>query len=231
LDSIFIFVENAIHGSPLLVLSTSFLWGILSVLLSPCHLACIPLIVAFIKEQKNMTIKYAFNLSIMFSLGILVTIALLGVVTVSLGRIAGDLGRNLDYFVAFIFIFVGLYLIGVIPINFNVIDANKYKKKGILAAFLFGLFFGIALGPCTFAYMAPIIAVSFKEATRNIYYSFSILILYGLGHCLIIALAGTFSEYVFMFTKWNNSSKATNIVKIICGILIIIAGIYSIYKI
>jgi len=39
------------------------------------------------------------------------------------------------------------------------------KRKGMLAAFILGLVFGIALGPCTFAYMAPMLAVTFKVAS------------------------------------------------------------------
>ena len=38
------------------------------------------------------------------------------------------------------------------------------KRKGLLAAFMLGLVFGIALGPCTFAYMAPMLGVTFKLA-------------------------------------------------------------------
>jgi len=37
------------------------------------------------------------------------------------------------------------------------------QRKGLLAAFLLGLVFGIALGPCTFAYMAPMLAVAFRS--------------------------------------------------------------------
>jgi cytochrome c biogenesis protein CcdA len=38
------------------------------------------------------------------------------------------------------------------------------KRKGLLASFVLGLIFGVALGPCTFAYMAPMLAVTFKVA-------------------------------------------------------------------
>ena len=38
----------------------AFVWGILSILLSPCHLSSIPLIVGFIDEQGRMSTKRAF---------------------------------------------------------------------------------------------------------------------------------------------------------------------------
>jgi cytochrome c-type biogenesis protein len=37
----------------------------------------------------------------------------------------------------------------------------------VLAAFVLGLVFGVALGPCTFAYMAPMLGVTFRLASSN----------------------------------------------------------------
>ena len=54
------------------------------------------------------------------------------------------------------------------------------KRKGMLAAFILGLVFGMALGPCTFAYMAPMLAVTFKVAATNLLYG--ILLLAALRH-------------------------------------------------
>ena len=53
----------AVEGAPAIAMGAAVLWGILSILLSPCHLASIPLIVGFIDEQGNITTRRAFWLS------------------------------------------------------------------------------------------------------------------------------------------------------------------------
>ena len=44
---------------------------------------------------------------------------------------------------------------------------KQTKAKGLLAALILGLLFGIALGPCTFAYMAPVLGIVFQTAQTN----------------------------------------------------------------
>ena len=141
----------------------------------------------------------------------------------------GDVGRYGNYFVAFIFFLVGLYLLDVIPAPWSGPANIAMKQKGLLAALILGLVFGIALGPCTFAYMAPMLAVTFKLASTNLLYGIILLAVYGLGHCSVIVLAGTSTELVQKYMNWNERSKGTVILKKTCGILILIAGLYLIY--
>jgi cytochrome c-type biogenesis protein len=229
MERLFIALTHAVEGSPLIALAASFLWGILSIILSPCHLASIPLIVGFVDEQGRITTRRAFAISLLFGVGILITIGAIGAVTAALGRMMGDIGRWGNYFVAVIFFLVGLHLIGVIPMPWSGADASGYKRKGLWAALILGLLFGVALGPCTFAYMAPMLAVTFRTASTNLLYGIGLLLAYGLGHCSVLVLAGTFTEVIQHYLNWTERSKGTAIVKIICGILVILGGAYMIY--
>jgi len=230
MESLFIALSNAVTGTPLIALSAALLWGILSVVLSPCHLASIPLIVGFIDGQGPMTTRRAFLISNLFAVGILITIALIGVITAAAGRMMGDLGPWANWFVAGIFILVGLHLLDFIPMPWSGPGGVGMARKGMLAAFLLGLIFGIALGPCTFAYMAPMLAVAFSQAADNMVYAASLLLAYGLGHCAVIVLAGTFTEVIQHYLDWNEKSKGTLILKKICGILVIAGGAWLIYS-
>src|SRR4030042_2685457 len=116
--SVFTWLSNALYSAPYIALTASFVWGVLSIVLSPCHLASIPLIVGFIDQQGKMSTKRAFVLAALFSLGILMTIALIGLVTGMLGRILGDVGRLGNYFVAGIFFIVGLFLLDILSLPF-----------------------------------------------------------------------------------------------------------------
>jgi cytochrome c-type biogenesis protein len=99
------------------------------------------------------------------------------------------------------------------------------KRRGALAAFILGLVFGIALGPCTFAYMAPVIGVTLRFAAT---YGALLLLFYGLGHCSVIVFAGTFTEVVQHYLNWNERSRGAVILKKVCGALVILGGVYLI---
>lgn len=224
---LFTVLTRAVEGAPAIAIGASILWGILSIILSPCHLASIPLIVGFINGQGDITPKRAFWFSALFASGILVTIAVIGIVTSLMGRLMGDIGPWGNYLVAGIFIVIGLHLLGVIPLPFTSKAAQvDYKKKGLVAALVLGLVFGIALGPCTFAYMAPMLAVTFTVASTNFFYGIILLLCYGVGHCSVIVAAGTSTEIVQHYLKWDESSRMTVVARRICGLLVILAGVY-----
>jgi cytochrome c-type biogenesis protein len=230
LEQLWINLTKAVEGSAFVALSASFVWGVLSVVLSPCHLSSIPLIVGFISEQGILTIRRAFGISALFGLGILITIAMIGVATAAMGRIMGDVGRYGNYAVAVIFFLVGLHLLDIIPMPFSGPGGVGMKRRGLLASFILGLVFGIALGPCTFAYMAPMLAVSFKVAATNWVYAILLLAMYGFGHCSVIVAAGTSTEVVERYLRWNEKSDGAVIVKKVCGALVLLGGIYLIYS-
>ena len=166
-------------------MGAAFVWGILSIILSPCHLASLPLIVGFISGQGRVSTARASGIATLFAVGILITIAVIGAITAAAGRMMGDVGRWGNYFVAAIFFLVGLHLLGVIPMPWSGPGQVNMKRKGLLAAFILGLVFGIALGPCTFAYMAPMLGVTFK-LVQTLVYGASLLLAYGVGHCSVI---------------------------------------------
>lgn len=231
LDSIFITLYEAMMGAAWLAVLASLGWGILSILLSPCHLSSIPLIVGFISSQGKMTVGRTFSISLVFSLGILITIALIGVITASLGRLMGDLGSFGNYFVALIFFIVGLHLLDIIKIDWNNSVLKKTKTKGLLAALILGLLFGLALGPCTFAYMAPVLGVVFQTAQTDYIFSIILLAAFGIGHCGVIVSAGTLTGKVQKYLNWSEGSKSILWVKRICGVLVILGGVYLIYTV
>ena len=229
MEQLFTVLSHAVEGAAGIAMSAAFVWGILSILLSPCHLASIPLIVGFIDQQGQITTKRAFAISLLFAAGILITIGVIGGITAAAGRMLGDVGRYGNYFVAMIFFVVGLYLLDVIRLPMPGAAQPGMKRKGMLAALILGLVFGVALGPCTFAYMAPMLGVTFKLAATHLSYGILLLLLYGAGHCSVIVLAGTFTEVVQHYLNWNEKSKGAVILKKVCGGLVLLGGLYLIY--
>ncbi len=224
-------LSMALYSSPVIALSAAFLWGVLSVLLSPCHLASIPLIVGFLDGQKDMNTRKAFKLSAFFTLGILAMMAIIGLITGLLGRMLGNIGTWVEPAVGVVFLFMAFFIADILKMpSFISGGIGQKTGKGIWAALGMGFLLGIALGPCSFAFMAPILGIVFTAAGTQLVFALSLVLAYIIGHCLVIILAGTFAGAVQTYLHWTSNSKGTKIVRIICGILIFVAGLYLIFK-
>lgn len=225
--TLFEWLSMSLESTAAIAFIASFAWGILSIILSPCHLSSIPLVVGFIDGQGRVPVKRAFILATLFSAGILITIGSIGAITGLMGRMLGDIGPYGNYIVAVILLIVGLYLLEIVNIPFlNPSFHTAFKMKGLLASFILGLVFGVALGPCTFAYMAPMLGLVFRIASANFVYAMTLILFYAVGHCSVIILAGTFTGAVQEYLNWNEKSKGAVILKKVCGILVISGAIY-----
>jgi len=227
---LFTALSHAIEGAPLIAIAASFIWGILSIILSPCHLTSIPLIIGYLSNQRELSTKKAFHLSIVFSIGILISIAVIGGITAAAGRLLGDVGIIGNYIVAIVFLIFGLNLIGILPLNFPGLGTLKSQQKSYFSVLSLGLVFGLALGPCTFAFMAPMLGIVFNLTTKNLPYGLALLSAFAFGHCAVIIAAGTSTRLVQQITKWDDQSKGITIIRKICGILVLLGGIYLVYS-
>lgn len=230
MEAIFIYLYEALYGNIYLIVLGSFLWGVASILLSPCHLTSIPLIVGYLNGNEKLSLKRTFYHALIFSSGILLSILIIGLITSYSGRMLGDLGIWGNLFLSLFFIFFGLILLDLFSLP-NFIDTSilsKFKKQNFLSSFLIGFIFGIGLGPCTFAFMAPMLGVIFQASSENLSSGIMMLILFALGHSLTIAIAGTFVQFVEKILKVSQDSKKILYIRRACGILVIIAGLYNI---
>jgi cytochrome c-type biogenesis protein len=230
MTKLFSALSHALEGAPFIAIGASFIWGMLSIILSPCHLTSIPLIIGYLSNQKELSTKKAFHLSIVFSIGILISITVIGGITAAAGRILGDVGKIGNYIVALVFLIFGLNLLGILPLNLPGLSSLKSQRKGYLSVLSLGLVFGLALGPCTFAFMAPMLGIVFSLTAKNLPYSLILLSAFAIGHCSVIIAAGTSTRLVQQITKWDEQSKGFTITRKICGILVLLGGIYLVYS-
>jgi len=226
MEQLFISLTDAMTGAPALALAAAFAWGVLSIVLSPCHLASIPLIVGFLQGGGTVSPRRAAGLSSVFALGILLSIALIGALTAAAGRILGDLGSWGNYVVAVVFFVFGLHLLEVLPLPDSWRAVPNQPRRGVLGAFFFGFIFGVALGPCTFGFMAPVLGVTFSMAKTAPVFAFGVLALFGLGHCFVIGLAGVSSNWVQRWLNWQENTLGAKWLRRACGVLVIAAGCY-----
>jgi cytochrome c-type biogenesis protein len=209
-----------------IALAASFGWGIVSVILSPCHLASIPLVVGYLSAQGKSGLKHPLLLSFAFAVGILASIAVIGIVTAALGRMLGDVGIWGSIIVAGVFFLVGLYLMELIHIPWGGFATGTPAARGWTGALLLGFLFGIGLGPCTFAFLAPVLGLVFTLASANLLQAVALLGAFSLGHCSVIVLAGGAAAMVQRYLKWTEGSPGARIVKKSAGALVFLAGVY-----
>jgi len=229
LDSVFSELTDAMAGAPAVALAAAFAWGVLSIVLSPCHLASIPLLVGYLQGGAPVRPRRAAGLAVLFAVGILLSIALIGLLTAAAGRMLGDLGAWGNYAVAAVFLVFGLHLLDVLPLPEAWRPAPGQPRRGALGAFLFGFVFGVALGPCTFGFMAPVLGVTFGMAKTAPIFAFGVLLLFGLGHCTVIGLAGGSSTWVQRWLDWQNGTPGAKWLRRTCGVLVLLAGGWLLY--
>jgi cytochrome c-type biogenesis protein len=207
-----------------IAIGAAFLWGVCSVVLSPCHVASVPLAIGYVNGKGRMLPKTAFLLSLAFGFGILVSIAAVGGITAGLGRMLGDVGE-LKYVLAVVFAAVGLWLIGVIRLpELRKRQGDRAQGRGAAGAIGLGLVFGLALGPCSFGFMMPLLVVAFRNSASHPVGAAALIGAYALGHTGVIIVAGTFANLVQRWLDWNECSAGTKILRIVCGVLVILAG-------
>lgn len=190
LDQVFITVNQWITGGTVLAAAGCFIWGMISVLLSPCHMASIPLIVGYVGGQDKMVNpRQAGIYSVLFTTGLFLTIAIIGIICALLGRMLGDVGNYWQILIGAILIWVSLGMLGVEKCSMSGSLLYRLKVKGLTGAFILGLAYGILSGSCTFGFIAPILAVITVQ--EQVMTGIILIILFAIGHCLPIVIAGS----------------------------------------
>ncbi len=221
---------NAFSASFLLAAPAALVWGVLSVALSPCHLSSVPLVVAYMSGGAELpTGRRALVISSAFALGILGSIALVGGLTAAAGRMLGDVGRAGNWVLAAVFAAVGLNLMGVLPLpSFGATPAAT-RRRGVPGALLLGLVFGAALGPCTFAFMAPLLAIVLHESASSAAIGVLLVALFGIGHAGAIAFAGASLQSVQRWLGSKAGARAAEILRAAAGVAVLCGGAYFVY--
>jgi cytochrome c-type biogenesis protein len=231
MDELFTALTEAISGNFSLAVLAAVGWGIASILLSPCHLTSIPLVIGYIIKEGTVNLKRSFILSSMFAFGILVTIALVGLVTGALGRMLGDVGMIGNILVALVFFAVGLHLLDVLKFSWDGLNMRSTLGSGWRGALTLGFVFGLGLGPCTFAYLAPVLAVALNTAIASPAQGALLIGAFGLGHCVVIVGAGSLLQVVQRYLLWSGKSKGLLYTKRMAGVLVLLGGFYSLYTV
>ncbi len=220
------YLSQSLSENPLFAYVGVFLGGILSSS-SPCVLATIPLVIGYVGGYSEGDRRKAFLYSLTFIFGLSITFTILGAIASLLGGLFGVISRTWYFVVGGIAIIIGLHLIGLFNWNLPVPVHLQPKQRGILGAFLLGIFFGIVSSPCATPVLALIL--TFVASKGEVAYGTSLLFVYAIGHCALIFLAGTATGFAESFIKSKGISNMTTWGKRVGGVIVVFAGVYLFY--
>ena len=218
-------VNTWMQGSFGLAFAGCLLWGLFSVALCPCHLAAIPLIAGYVGGQSaNIRGREAALHSVLFCLGLVVTITVVGVVCAFLGRILGDISPYWGIPVGLVIIVLGFSLTGAVHLHAPTERLEKLAIRGAGGAFILGLLYGLLSGACTFGFMAPILAMLSVQglALKGVLLVFA----FAVGHSLPLLAAGSSVPLLQKILRNAGMRWASLAGRVLAGCLVIGVGAY-----
>jgi cytochrome c-type biogenesis protein len=229
MDQLFILINQWMTGGVLFGALGCFLWGMVSVLFSPCHLASIPLIVGYVAGQDRVIEgRQATAYAILFTTGLFITIAAIGVTCSLLGRMLGDVGSYWTIVVGLVLLWVALDMLGVARCSLSGGMMARLKVRGMLGAFVIGLAYGVLSGSCTFGFIAPILAIITVQ--ERVLTGVVFIVLFGIGHCIPIAVAGSSTAMVRKLVANSAWQRGGTLFRRLAGVVIGLLGIYFIVQ-
>lgn len=229
MDALFLQVNEWMGAGIALAALGCFLWGMISVLLSPCHLASIPLVVAYVGGQEQLVRgRQAVRYAMLFSGGLFLTIVLVGVICALLGRMLGDVGPYWTMAVGVILLWVAGDMLGLAKCSVPSGLMTKLKVRGAWGAFVLGLAYGVLSGSCTFGFIAPILAIITVQ--QQVLTGILLILLFAVGHTLPIAVAGSSTATVKRLLASSSFGQASVWFRKGAGILIAGLGVYFLLR-
>lgn len=228
LDQAFIAVNSWMQAGTGLAALGCFLWGMISAVFSPCHIAAIPLIIGYVAGQEmSVNPRCGVYYALSFTTGLFMMIAAVGIICSLVGRMLGEVGPYWTILVGAILLWVAVDMLGIVKCSLPT-RVCKMKFRGLIGAFCLGLAYGILSGSCTFGFIAPILAVitTHERFMTGLLY----IALFGLGHSIPIAIAGSSTAGMRKVLEHCSFCEGGVWVRKGAGVMIGLLGIYFILR-
>ncbi|MGE5308619.1 MAG: cytochrome c biogenesis protein CcdA [Deltaproteobacteria bacterium] len=180
-----------LSGSPLDYVFV-FLGGV-TLSFTPCVYPLIPITASYIGVTAKGSRMRGFLLSLIYTSGIAVTYAALGLAASLTGRLFGAVSAHpvTRLAVGITFVLFGLSMFKVFTVRFPSLATVKSGKKDFFSVFLLGLTSGFIASPCVAPALGAILV--YIASTRNLVYGATLLLVFAYGIGLTLIIVGTFS--------------------------------------
>lgn len=204
----------------------AFVAGVLTSF-TPCSLSSIPLVISYVGGTGQRDTKKAFWLSITFALGAAVTFTILGVSASIAGRLIGTSASWWHIILGILMLLMALQTWGIYEIIPSSYLVSKNTRRGYLGAFIAGILGGVFSSPCSTPVLIVLLAI--VAGKGSIFWGILLLLMYSIGHGILAIVAGTSIGFVQKLSSSEKYGKASTILKIVMGTLILLIGFYMFY--
>ncbi len=193
--------------------------------LSPCNMAAIPLILGYMAGQEGIESPYmAAKWALFFSLGVFLSLGLVGVICAFMGRLLGDVGMTFQVLVGAFLVWMGMRMFLQRSCSLPLPYLNRFHIHGGRGALILGGAYGVIAGPCTFGFLAPILALVGME--RDVSWGIGMTVSFAMGYSLPILVAAFFIAKVKLAISSSKASIAGAVFQKGAGALISLLGLY-----
>ena len=207
----------------------TFLEGFAS-FISPCILPLLPVYISYFAGKNERKLAKSIINSIGFVLGFSIVFVLLGVFASTLGNYLSRKFQYTQIIFGLLIILIGLNYLEIINISFlnkSIGIKNKNENIGFIKSFIFGILFSVSYTPCVGMFLSS--ALLLVASGKNYIQGILLMIFFSLGLGLPFIISTILIEKlknIFKIIK-NNYKR----VKLISGLILIIMGIYLIYRV
>jgi cytochrome c biogenesis protein CcdA len=218
-----------VHTNPWLAVVAVFIGGVLTAS-NPCVLAMIPLMMSFVagRREEGTGVLRAFLYSLLFVTGLSITFVVLGMIAALAGTRFGGGSAVWNFIVAAVCLVMGLHLMGVLKFTIPMPFQLQPKTQGVIGALLLGLLFGVVSTPCAVPILVVLLTYLAGSDTSVPYGGF-LLLVYALGHSVLILLAGTSMGIAKKIIESKQANRLLDVLRRVAGALIVLVGVYFAY--
>jgi cytochrome c-type biogenesis protein len=217
-------VSNQLNHLSLISIGIIFLAGLLTSL-TPCMLSMLPITIGYIGGYEAKSRVQAAAQSTWFALGLATTLAGLGIIAATVGKVYGQIGIGLPIIVSIIAILMGLNLLEALPLQLPDWGGTEWISQELpqsTRAYCIGLSFGLVASPCSTPVLASLLG--WVANTKDLILGAALLLSYTAGYVTPLILAGTFTASIKKIIEIRRFSGWINPVS---GALLVGFGVFS----
>ncbi|MGH7847762.1 MAG: cytochrome c biogenesis CcdA family protein [Candidatus Binatia bacterium] len=192
--------------------------------ISPCYVPVLTMFGGYVGGYARRERTSSFVLAILFVLGNVVTLALVGALAAVIGRSALSIfsGYELDRWIpGIIGLLMGLQLLGVLRLRLPAIPIFRLAREPgtMVGSFVLGLPFGLVVTPCTMPIFFAIVA--FVAVQASIFHGALFMVAYALGRGSVLTAVAISVGLL----KTLNIARTSYYFEKISGVVILVASV------
>jgi cytochrome c biogenesis protein CcdA len=161
--------------------------------------------------------------------GLSIAFTVLGMAAALAGKVYGEVSSTWNWVVAAVCVVMGLHLTGIVTVPIPSLGGRLPQTRGLLGALVLGLLFGVVSAPCA----APVLVVLLTYLAgsgASIAYGGLLLLVYALGHSVLVVLAGTSTGAARTLLERGRATRTLDVLRRIAGVPVILIGGYFAYR-